>query len=132
MKGAYYFITFHALGNRFSDEEIGLIRSQIISGQNKYYSLIAVQVMPDHVHLILKLIDSVSLGKTMQWIKGSTARLVNKSRDERGSLWMIDYHDRIIRHQQEFDEKLKYMYENPVRAGIVENPENYWGWYLQQ
>ena len=57
MESAYYFITFHALHKRFSDEEIKLIRDQIISGHNNYYDLIAVQVMPDHVHLILKLID---------------------------------------------------------------------------
>ena len=45
----------------------------------------------------------------MQWIKGSTARIVNKGRGKIGSLWMIDYHDRIIRHQQESNEKLKYL-----------------------
>ena len=131
MEGAYYFITFTTRNDILTNSEIKPVHNQIVLGVGKYFDFLALQVMPDHVHLIINLKDGVSLGKVMKWIKGSTARLINKLRGKQGSLWRIDYHDRIIRHQQEFDEKLKYMYENPLRSKLTEDAELYIGWYFQ-
>ena len=132
LKGAYYFITFTISDDALTSAEIRLVRDQIIQGHGKWNVLVAVQVMPDHVHLIIRPDDEVTLGRAMKWIKGSTARLVNKTRERQGTLWTIDYYDRIIRHQQELDEKLKYMYENPLRAGLTGDPAHYKGWYFQE
>lgn len=41
--------------------------------------------------------------------------------------------DHGVRNEQDFMEKLDYIHKNPVRAGLVEKPEDYpWssaGWY---
>lgn len=68
----------------------------------------------------------------MKGIKGVSAHLLNFKRGTSGSLWYDESFDRIIRNQKELDEKLKYIYENPLRAGIVERPEDYWGWFQQE
>jgi hypothetical protein len=62
-------------------------------------------------------------------MKGVSARLVNESRGKYGSLWQDESWDRIVRDQAEFDEKLQYMLNNPVKRGLVEDPWTYDGWY---
>ena len=88
--------------------------------------------MPDHVHIILKPNDGISFSRIMKGIKGVSARLVNKHRGKTGTVWLDESYDRIVRDQDEMDEKLRYMFENPIRAGLVEYPEDYTGWYFQE
>jgi hypothetical protein len=37
-----------------------------------------------------------------------------------------------VRDGNEFDEKLNYMYNNPIKKELTENPENYVGWYYNE
>ncbi|MGB5137669.1 MAG: hypothetical protein WBP29_03965, partial [Candidatus Zixiibacteriota bacterium] len=39
-------------------------------------------------------------------------------------------YDRIIRDENELLEKINYMFENPLKRGVAEDPWNYPGWYL--
>jgi len=132
LEGAVYFITFKAYSEKFTRVETEIILRVIREGHGKKYTLVAVQVMPDHVHLVLSPLDSQPLAKVMQWIKGVTARQLNIHRGKQGSIWMVDYYDRIIRNEKELDEKLKYIYENPIRSGLVENAGDWSGWYLNE
>jgi len=132
IEGAYYYITFKAYRESFTNNEIMIIQDVIKSGHNEKYKLIAVQVMPDHVHLIIQPNSGIPLSKVMQWIKGVSARYINHYRGRKGSIWMVDYFDRIMRTQSDLDEKLKYMYENPVRSGFTDKPNEYKGWHFQE
>ncbi len=86
--------------------------------------------MPNHVHMVIKPNTEYSLERIIKGIKGVSARLINRSRDERGMIWMEEYFDRIIRTESDLEEKLKYMFENPVKAGFVEDGSKYHGWYF--
>jgi putative transposase len=69
------------------------------------------------------------LSKILQSIKGFTAREINKLRGTKGSLWLDESYDRIIRDYDEYLEKWQYIRHNPVRAGLCEVPEAYlWLW----
>ena len=81
--------------------------------------------MPDHVHMLTKPIEGISVERMMQGTKGVTARLVNKHRKTQGPLWLGESYDRIIRDEAEAIEKQNYIYENPIRAGLVERPQDY-------
>lgn len=132
LEGAVYFITFRAIDDNFNTEERQVILNILLDGHRNKLDLIAVQVMTNHVHLIIRLLDEVGLSKTMQWVKGVTAREVNKLRGRKGSIWMVDYFDRIIRSESNLNEKLKYMFENPVRAGLIDKPEDWTGWFIRK
>ncbi len=71
--------------------------------------------MPDHVHLLVH-IDG-SLVDFMRLFKGRTARLVRGRVD--GPLWQRSFHDHLIRRNEDITATLKYLFENPVRAGLV-------------
>jgi|GEM_PF-6585488 len=40
-------------------------------------------------------------------------------------VWQESFYDHVIRNRKEFDERLNYLYNNPVKAKLVEKPEDY-------
>ena len=92
--------------------------------------LLAAVVMPDHVHLILiPLIDQpkgcvVPLEWITRSIKGYSARQINAQAGRRGQVWQDESFDHVIR-KGDFDNKLEYLLQNPVRKGIVGRWEEY-------
>ena len=46
-------------------------------------------------------------------------------RNEQHQFWTHENHAEIIFSNKFFDQKLNYIHDNPVRAGIVENAEDY-------
>jgi len=45
--------------------------------------------------------------------------------DQRRKLWIKRFDDQVIRNEKMFWTKLKYIHNNPVKAGLVEKPEDY-------
>jgi len=108
------------------------VKNHIVSGGGRYYHLLAAQVMPDHVHLLLRPCRNFSLSRILKGIKGTTARLVNLRRGTRGSLWQEEYFDEIVRTRKELRDKLNYMFRNPVKSGLTRDPWKYPGWYVNR
>jgi len=130
LKGATYFITFRTVQGELSIEEQKLVLKHIVDGNEKFYTLIAVIVMPDHVHLLLTPNEGYDLSRITKGIKGASARQLNLKRGTSGSIWQDESFDRIIRDQNELNEKLNYMLNNPVKRGLTESPWDYHGWYF--
>ena len=130
MDGAWYFITFRVLFGKLSEREVCIVVEHIKRGHSKYYRLIAVSVMPDHVHVILCPNAGVSLSSIIRGIKGPAARLINSVRGTIGSLWQDERWDRIIRDDSELQEKLTYMLQSPVKERLIEDPWSYSGWFF--
>jgi putative transposase len=85
------------------------------------YLLHAFVLMPDHVHLLLTPAETVSLEKAMQYIKGGFSfRLKSKL-----SVWQPSFSLRRIEDGSDYEAHLKYIHENPVRAGLCVRPEDY-------
>lgn len=87
-------------------------------------------VMPNHVHLLLRPREIAAgtwadLGKIMKLVKGGGARRINLALGRNGSVWQDESYDRIVRDEHEFQEKWHYMWENPARAGLVADPDDY-------
>ena len=76
-------------------------------------------IMPDHVHLLIKPIST--LGYCLQEFKKSSARLINLNENIQGrKIWMNEYYDHIIRNEQEYLEKVNYIWLNPVKKNLCE------------
>jgi REP element-mobilizing transposase RayT len=129
ISGAQYFITFRTKTGTLSLDEQVLTLEHIKSGHEKYYMLFAVVVMSDHVHLLLEPKEQYSLSEIMRGIKGVSARKINHLRNSTGAFWQDESFDRIIRDQKEFEEKLNYMYNNPLKSGLTNDPNLYHGWF---
>lgn len=127
--GSTYFVTFRVSDGELQPADRKIVLDHVRHGAGKFYGLAAAVVMPDHVHLLVQPRRAFELSRVMKGLKGVSARLVNDRRGSNGTLWQDESWDRIVRDQAEFDEKLEYMLNNPVKQGLVEDPWTYDAWY---
>jgi putative transposase len=136
MPGAVYFVTFnlkHPDTCDLSRDDIApIILGALSHYANKRYYLCDHTVMPDHVHMILQPIVKDGkievLGDIVGGIKRYTAHRINELLARKGPLWLDESYDRIIRDKHEYDEKARYILENPVKVGLVKRGED-WKWW---
>jgi len=131
LDGATYFITFRLLHGELCGDEIVLVRDHIVAGHGRFYDLIALMVMPDHVHVALRPRDGYDLSRITKGMKGVSARLLNQRRGASGAVWQDESWDRIVRDHDELVRELDYMFDNPRRAGLIEDPFHWTGWWYR-
>ncbi|MFQ6133931.1 MAG: transposase [Armatimonadota bacterium] len=89
-------------------------------------------VMPDHVHAIIRPIPARGttepLSRLLQVIKGWSARQINDMLGRTGSLWQDESYDRLLRGEEDYMAHANYVWENPVRQGLVGRAEE-WPWW---
>jgi putative transposase len=91
------------------------------------YDLVAWVVMPNHVHLLIRVYEGQALGRLVQSWKSFTGRKLNALGGTRGRVWSREYWDRFLRDEAHFEATLRYIENNPVAAGLAERPED-WPW----
>ncbi|MEO8664821.1 MAG: transposase [Ignavibacteria bacterium] len=80
--------------------------------------------MPDHVHLILRgKNESSDVIKTVDMFKQETGFWFYKNLNK--IKWQKDYHDHIIRNDEDLKKHINYVLYNPIRAGICEHWKEY-------
>ena len=94
-----------------------LVVQEIGSLHGENWRILGFCVMPDHVHILALNIQG-SLLDLMRLFKGRTAKGLRG--DVAGPLWQRAFHDHLLRRNEEIHQTLLYMFENPVRAGLVE------------
>jgi putative transposase len=83
-------------------------------------------LMPDHFHvLMVQDKDDLTIPPLMQSFKKLTAQRLWRARGKTGTLWHYRYDDVPVPGTKAIQTKLKYIHENPLRAGLVEQPEDY-------
>ena len=130
LPGSTYYATFHLDAGELSYVERRIVLDHLKSGHGRFYDLAAVSVMPDHVHVIFKPQGDHTPSRIMKGMKGVSARLLNEHRHSNGRVWQDESWDRILRNAAEYDEKVQYMYDNPVNAGLVTDADTYDGWFF--
>lgn len=129
--GSIYFVTWRCRKGRTLDpEDQGVVLQTLRYFEGLRWNILAMVVMPDHVHVLARPLPSpeggvLSLGQILHSIKRYTARIINQRKGIRGSLWQDERYDRIVRDDKEFLEKWNYLRNNPVKAGLSPTPEEY-------
>jgi putative transposase len=91
-----------------------------------------VIVMPDHIHAVLKLLEDQTLKYIMRSFKGYTGNMIKQSLDVTNQhIWQSQYYDHLIRKNESYTEIMKYCLYNPVRKGIVKEPQDYPFWWCK-
>jgi putative transposase len=124
-----YFITIcaHMQRNLFQRDEVAELMIAVFV---KYrdageFELNEYVVMPNHVHLLLSINDQQRLSRVIQLIKGVFSHSFREHTAVCSPVWQQRYHDRRVRDANEFAEFSRYIRQNPVRKGLVENAEDY-------
>ena len=87
------------------------------------WDLHAFAVMGNHVHALFT--PGTTVSEAMKLVKGRTARTCNLLLGRSGPFWQRESYDRAVRNAEEWKRILFYIENNPVKAGLVERPEDY-------
>jgi REP element-mobilizing transposase RayT len=85
---------------------------------DKRYRLFAGYVMPNHVHVVVRLLPGNELADVVHSWKSFTAKQANELPGGRGSFWQRECYDHLIRDEQEWERAMRYVAENPAKAGL--------------
>jgi len=86
----------------------------------------AFTIMPDHLHLLLEIITAtgnINVIKILSKFKQSSAYYFKKEFNK--VLWQQGFYDHICRKDEELRQAAYYIFNNPVRKGLVEEWSNY-------
>ncbi len=85
--------------------------------------LLVYCVMPDQVHAVISIAE-LDLIAIVRDFKSYTTRLW-KQRTGQVHLWQGSFHDHGVRRSERMDDLVRYVLENPVKAGLVTDWKDY-------
>ena len=87
--------------------------------------IIAYCIMNNHARMLIKTKKSDELSKYMQRLNCTYARYYNKKYDRVGYVFRDRYKSEGIYDEQHLYNCIKYIYDNPVKAGICSKAKDY-------
>jgi putative transposase len=87
--------------------------------------IIAYCLMPNHYHLLVCLKSDDFGPKVMQPFTVSYTKAVNKQNNRVGPLFQGPFHAKLIKKDPHLLQLSRYIHLNPVRAGLVDRPEDW-------
>jgi putative transposase len=110
--------------------------------QRYRFVVVGYVIMPEHAHLLLSEPEHGNPSKVMQAVKqGFARRLLHKLRSagdarqgrlwetaiDNAHIWQARFYDFVVFTENKRVEKLRYMHGNPVKRGLVLEPQQ-WNW----
>jgi REP element-mobilizing transposase RayT len=114
-----------------------MLADTLRSGDGRSYSLHAFCIMPNHVHLVLTPLPKErdtfhSLAGILRSIKLHSARQINAILVRSGGVWQHENYNHTVRDEQEYWRIVEYVLNNPVKAGLAREWQE-WPWnYVAQ
>jgi putative transposase len=109
-----------------------LVVDKIFEFDGDWYDTLAICIMPNHVHMVLDFSIQikentpindetyVQLDAVMKRIKGATGLQCNRVLQRSGvAFWQRESFDHYVRNEAELHRIIRYVAQNPVKAGLV-------------
>lgn len=133
---SYYLTMVTHLRNPILIDNIALLRESFAVSKSKYdYTIDAIVILPDHIHMIITPNVATDYSKIIRAIKYHFTKYCDKkyyatigqssSRDRRGSkpIWQKRFYEHTIRNEKDWRQCVEYIYHNPIKHGYVETIE---------
>jgi putative transposase len=115
-----------------------MVQNAFLLFHGERYTLHAWCVMPNHVHVLFQPKAGWTMSKIVASWKSFTGRRISEYQKRAGlepgepsgkpnPIWHREYWDRYIRDHAHYANTVKYIHENPVKAGLVKKAEK-WKW----
>jgi putative transposase len=93
------------------------------ASERERFEVLAYCFMPDHVHMLVAGSHESYVPGFMKRFKQLTGFEYRKRHSR--PLWQKSYHDHVLRREEDVEEVARYIFENPVRAGLVNDATEY-------
>jgi putative transposase len=127
-KRVFFATTKTSMGRRLLQSErnaglfIDVLRSLAAEHRFRVYDFV---IMPDHVHLLIEVGSEMTVEKAMQLIKGRFSHRLTKEFGHLGEVWQQGFSEVQVLNRESFAQHRAYIATNPVKAGLVDSPEQY-------
>ena len=135
LEGHSYYITMVThRRNPILVDNIEALRESFRESKKYYqYSINAIVVLPDHIHMIItpknasdypKIIRAIKYNFSIQMtqeLEQSTAR----HKKGMNPIWQKRYYEHTIRGEKDYLRCIEYMKNNPIKHNIIENEETW-------
>ena len=81
--------------------------------------------MPDHVHVIVRGTSETSDLRRCVKLMKQRIEYVARSQFNTRHLWQEGYYERVLRSRHALETAVRYVLENPVRAGLAKTADEY-------
>ena len=98
-----------------------IVARSIQFGHERNYLLDSWCVMPNHVHLLIRIPQGKALAEALQRLKSFTAHQLKKLLQQPGAIWEREYFDRLLRPGQA-ESVRSYILNNPRKANLSNWP----------
>jgi putative transposase len=109
-------------------EIAALVQQALLVKYAHLYTVWSYAIMANYLHVFLKPKHDSSIGLITKYLKGYTAREANRLLQRSGQpFWQDESFDHWSRNRAEFFRIVDYIENNPVKAGLAQNSED-WPW----
>jgi putative transposase len=112
-----------------------IIVDSLLHFAGERYDLRAFVVMPSHLHWLFQPLpewvktladrERTPRERITYSINRFTATACNRVLNVKGSFWQAESYDHWVRNVDELERIMRYIEENPVKAGLVEKPADW-------
>jgi len=105
-------------------EIAALVQENLLHFDEASYRLLAWTIMPNHVHALIEIMQT-PLAEILHGWKSYTGKAANRLLKRAGDFWQAEYFDRFIRDEEHLAKAIRYIENNPVKAGLAKLPEEW-------
>ena len=111
----------------FQSERLARPFLDVLSGYRAqgHYLLHEFVLMPEHFHGLISVPPGMTIARAAQLIKGGFSYRAKKELGFQGEIWQRGFSDEYIFDASGYHTRCAYIRQNPVRAGLVRNPEEH-------
>ena len=120
-------LDFSQNGAYLHDSLIDKLKQYFLSYDNQIFDIFAFSIMPNHIHILFRQKESLSL--IMNIIKGGSSYIANKTLQKKGRFWANNYYDRAIRDEKHFWIVYKYIKNNAQKANLKDHKKRFYSLY---
>jgi len=95
------------------------------SNSERLIDIYAYCIMPDHYHLLFKVLESENISGYISKIENSYTRFYNLQNKRKGPLWQSRYRRIDISSDEEILHVCRYIHLNPTTNRLVEKPDDW-------
>ncbi len=122
--------------NRFQDESFSdfLIKNKDFYNKSllkedvenySFVKFISYCIMPDHYHLLVKVLLDNSLSKYISKVENSFTRYFNIKFNRKGPLWQTNFKSVRVKNNEQLLHLTRYIHLNPTTSNLVSKPEKW-------
>lgn len=118
-----YFLTINSYRKKtiFRSDRIKILYLQSLDYcRNKFhFKLLGFAILPNHIHLLIIPPEGRNVSDVMHHVNGVFASRYNRIQKQTGRVIQRRFWDHVIRNDEDFNEKLNYIHNNPIKHGLA-------------